>query len=165
MYMSTATAVQAGLKVADAVWVATAQLHRAHPRRTGFTVAEIVEQVKQEGLTDGEDISIYTHVNQHCVANRPPNQAKLRMLFELEDGERRLHCPTEPAHPARNGRFSPEPRDLPQGLLSLIDWYEGWCRRQADRARAEDPLLGLAGTGSGNWDRDAVAHVRRLREE
>ena len=39
------------LKVADEVWLATALLHREHPDRADFTVAEIVERARQEGLT------------------------------------------------------------------------------------------------------------------
>ncbi|KAH0536483.1 hypothetical protein GP486_008880, partial [Trichoglossum hirsutum] len=165
VFVMTPAAVKLDLKVADAVWVAAAMLHRANPRRVGFTVAEIVEKVKAEGLTEGKDVSIYTHVNQHCVSNRPPNDAKLRMLDELDGDLRRLHCPNEPSHPARNGRFCPEPKDLSYELLPLLGWYEEWCQKQATRAREEDPLLELAGTGSGRWERDAVSYVSRLREE
>jgi len=37
-------------KVADEVWVATALLHRAHPEAADFTVEEIVERARKEGL-------------------------------------------------------------------------------------------------------------------
>jgi hypothetical protein len=159
----------ATLKVADAVWVATAMLQREHPEKEGFSVADIVERVKAEGLTEGEEGSIYLHANQHCVANRPPNQARLRMLFQTQGNLRRLFCPTESFHPARNGRFCPEPSELPYELLYLIDWYEGWCvSRRAEQHRLatrHDPLLALAGTGDGRWGLDAVAYVNKLRAE
>ena len=61
------------LKVADEVWLATALLHREHPERPDFTVAEIVERARQEGLTRELRPGVYLHVNLHCVANRPPN--------------------------------------------------------------------------------------------
>jgi hypothetical protein len=153
------------LKVADAVWVATAMLQKEHPKQDGFSVADIVERVKAEGLTDGEDGSIYLHANQHCVANRPPNQARLRMLFQTKGNLRRLYCPTEPFHPARNGRFCPEPSELPIHLLPLIDWYQDWCSKQPRRTITQDPLLALAGTGDGRWGLDAVEYVNRLRAE
>jgi hypothetical protein len=158
----------ATLKVADAVWVATAMLQREYPEKEGFSVAEIVERVKAEGLTEGEDVSIYLHANQHCVANRPPNQARLRMLFETPGNLRRLYCPPEPCHPARNGRFCPEPKELPSRLLGerdLIHWYDKWCVEQHKRATTHDPLLALAGTGDGRWGSDAVAYVNKLRAE
>jgi hypothetical protein len=153
------------LKVADAVWVATAMLHRAHPEAEGFAVADIVDRVMREGLTDGQTGSVYLHANQHCVANRPPKDARLRMLFQTRGNLRRLYCPSDPFHPARNGRSCPNPQELPAALLPLLEWYEGWCRKQARRSVTEDPLLALAGSGEGRWGMDAVGYVRRLREE
>jgi hypothetical protein len=153
------------LKVADAVWVATAMLQKEHPEMEGFSVAEIVARVKAEKLTEGEDGSIYLHANQHCVANRPPNQARLRMLYQTKGNLRRIYCPTEPFHPARNGRVCPEPTDLPVSLLPLVDWYQDWCSKQHRQAATQDPLLALAGTGNGRWGLDAVSYVNRLRAE
>jgi hypothetical protein len=153
------------LKVADAVWVATAMLHREHSKVEGFTVAEIVAKVKEEGLTEKEDISIYLHANQHCVANRAPNQAKLRMLFETQNGLRRLFCPSDPFHAERDGRVIPKASDLPGHLLPLLRWYEEWCAKRRSRASTDDPLLALAGSGKGLWALDAVEYVNRLRAE
>jgi len=153
------------LKVADAVWVATAILQKENPKAEGFSVAEIVDRVKAEKLTEGESGSVYLHANQHCVANRPPNQARLRMLFQTKGNLRRLYCPNEPFHPARNGRFCPEPSELPASLLPLISWYEDWCVKHSRKAAASDPLLALAGTGEGRWGLNAVAYVNKLRAE
>jgi len=116
-------------------------------------------------LTDGEDSSVYLHVNQHCVANRTPNPAKLRMLTETREGLRRLFCASDVFHPERGGRSMPRPADLPAALRPLLDWHESWCVKQRERGAAEDPLLTLAGSGRGLWDRDAVAYVNRLRAE
>ena len=153
------------LKVADAVWLATAMLHREHPKAEGFTIAEIVEKVKQEALTDKEHISIYTHVNQHCVANRPPNQARLRMLIETKDEKRRLFCPSDSFHAERDGRLTPKMDDIPVNLWPLLKWYEDWGARRRGRAVPDDPLMALAGSGKGMWSEDAVKHVHRLRAE
>jgi hypothetical protein len=165
--MSKSAVVQGlDLKVADAVWVATAMLQRENPGSEGFPVGDIVAKVKEEALTEGQESSIYLHANQHCVANRPPNDAKLRMLFQTKDNLRRVYCPSaDPFHPARNGRYCPEPSELPYELLPLFDWYQGWVVKQARRAITQDPLLALAGTGEGRWGQDAVQYVKRLREE
>jgi hypothetical protein len=61
------------LKVADEVWIVTALLHREHPERDDFTVAEIVERARKEGLTPELRPGVYVHAIVHCVANRPPN--------------------------------------------------------------------------------------------
>jgi hypothetical protein len=153
------------LKVADAVWVATAMLHQERPGAEGFEVADIEEKVKQEHLTDKKDSSIYLHANQHCVANRPPNDAKLRMLFETRSGLRRLYCPSDTFHAERDGRMVPKASDLPERLLPLLQWYERWCAKMRSRRAVDDPLLELAGAGKGLWSQDAVAYVNRLRAE
>lgn len=153
------------LKAGDAVWVAVALLHREHPKRQAFSVREIEERVKKEGLTETDDRTVYQHANQHCVANRPPNPAKLRMLYETHDGLRRLYSAGDPFHPERDGRSTPRPEDLPERLRPLLDWYEHWSDKRRERAAVEDPLLRLAGSGRGMWDKDAVAYINRLREE
>jgi hypothetical protein len=68
------------LKVADEVWLATALLHRKHPDRADFTVAEIVERARQEGLTPELRPGVYLHANLHCVANRPRTRAAIGCL-------------------------------------------------------------------------------------
>ena len=140
-------------------------LHKEHPHAEGFTVAEIVARVSAEGLTDREDLSIYLHANQHCVANRPPNQAKLRMLFETKSGLRRLFCPSDSFHPERDGRVVPRTADIPSSMEPLLRWYHDWCSRKRSRLVVDDPLLELTGTGKGMWGEDAVKYVNRLRAE
>lgn len=153
------------LKVADAVWVATAMLQKENPKAEGFSVADIVKKVARENLTEGEESSVYLHANQHCVANRRPNQARLRMLWETRGKLRRLYCPPEPSHPERDGRYRPDASELPASLLPLLDWYQDWCSKQHARTSSQDPLLALAGTGEGRWGLDAVAYVNQLRAE
>ena len=91
------------LKVADEVWLATALLHREQPERADFTVAEIVERARQEGLTPKLRPGVYLHANLHCVANRPPNPGRYLMLVETGPNRRRLYRPGDPAHEARRG--------------------------------------------------------------
>ena len=70
------------IKVADEVWVATALLQRENPKRSSFSVEEIVDRAAKESLVTPQRPGVYVHAMQHCVANRPPNPGKYRMLFE-----------------------------------------------------------------------------------
>jgi hypothetical protein len=94
--------------VADEVWIATALLHREHPDREDFTVAEIVARAREEGVTPQLRPGVYVHATQHCVANRPPNPGRYRMLLETGSNRKRLYRPGDPAPRA--------PRDRPCAL-------------------------------------------------
>ena len=98
------------VKVADEVWVATALLHRENPKRSSFSIEEIVDRAAREGLVKPQRPGVYVHAVQHCVANRPPNPGRYRMLFETPDGYRRLYRRGDPYHPAREGAKTPSPR-------------------------------------------------------
>src|SRR5438105_12031534 len=60
--------VTADIRVADEVWIATALLHREHPRSGDFTLKEIEARIVREGLTDNST-GIYPHLSGHGVAN------------------------------------------------------------------------------------------------
>lgn len=168
------------LKVADEVWIATALLHRESPAQPDFSIDEIVARAKKQALgeevvvgkgmpgTEGAAVAkvrpgLYVHVVQHCVANRPPNPGRYRMLYETSPGRRRLFRPGDSYHPAREGAKTVPNRDeMPYGYHGLIGWYHDWC---AQMRPATDPLLGLAGAGKALWaDEPADDYVRRLRE-
>jgi hypothetical protein len=154
------------VKVADEVWVATALLHREHPERTAFSIEEIVERVQREGLVKPLRPGVYVHAVQHCVANRPPNPGRYRMLIETSDGRRRLYRKGDPYHRNREtSKVTPSPEDLPSRYRGLIDWYNQWSERAARAASQSDPLLDLAGSGRELWKSEhADAYVKRLRE-
>jgi hypothetical protein len=155
------TAVQIDLSAADAVWVATALLHRDHPRKKAFSVQEIVRRVEMENLSSRQPMTIYQHANQHCVANRPPNNARLSMLVETPDGLRRLYHRGDPIDPQRMGaRHLPDPASLTEGYRHLLDWYTAWENKNTGDV-SSDPLLALAGTWTFG---DADAYVREMRE-
>ena len=161
-----ATISKTDLKVADEVWIATVLLHREHPERPDFAVEEIVERVRKEGLAKPLRAGVYVHVVQHCVANRPPNPGRYRMLFETAPGRRRLFRKGDPYHPEREGaKMTPHKEDLPHGYDGLLSWYEAWSQRAIDRSSREDPLLALRGSGKELWAKEhADDYVRRLRE-
>jgi hypothetical protein len=91
------------LKVADAVWVATAHLHQERPDADDFSIAEVIDRTVAEGLTAAKRISIQTHAYRHLVANREPRYATYRMLQETKPGRRRLHWLNDPYHAGRQG--------------------------------------------------------------
>ena len=162
--MSVLTKVH--VKVADEVWISAALLHREHPKRAAFAVEEIVTRAQKEGLVQPLRPGVYVHVVQHCVANRPPNPGRYRMLFETAEGKRRLYRRGDPYHPDREGaKITPSRDDLPERYWELIDWYEQWSERVSRNAPKTDPLLELVGSGRDLWaDEHTDDYVRRLRE-
>ncbi len=154
------------LKVADEVWIAVALLHREHSGRLDFSVEEIVGRAQRENLYGSLRPGVYVHVVQHCVANRPPNPARYRMLLETGPGRRRIFRKGDTYHPQREGgKITPHPGCLPPGYSGLFRWYHEWSRNMAEADLAQDALLALAGSGRELWaDEHADEYVRRLRE-
>ena len=173
------------IKIADAVWIATATLHRANPERADFPVAEIVAQVAAENTGAGEmhAPSVQAHVSVHCVAGKKPQPNRMKMLTETSRGRRRLYRPGDDCHPGRlSGASLPDREALPPACRELLDWYHQdylvpasgvagdpeYSLREADMAwpvAAADPILALEGSGREIWaDEDADAYVSRLRE-
>lgn len=154
------------IKVADEVWIATALLHREHPECADFTIENIVARAKKEGRNLPFRPGVYVHVVQHCVANRPPNPARYRMLFETAAGRRRLFRKGDSYHPERQGaKITPLAEDIPQAYEGLLSWYNDWNSCASAVTPREDPLLALRGSGKHLWsDEHADEYVRRLRE-
>ena len=165
--MATASPV---VKVADEVWLATAMLHQRNPERTDFSVEEIMEfarKAKELRILGPLRPGFYVHVIQHCVANRPPNPARYRMLIETASGRRRLYRPGDSYHPQRDGaRTIPRFEDLPGSWFKgLLNWHKEWCSTFSNRTQDEDPILALVGSGKKLWQgEDPDEYVRRLRE-
>ena len=154
------------IRVADEVWIATASLHRSRPTASDFAIAEIMAQAEAAriaGLSLRPSVKI--HIYLHCVANRPPNRRRYRMLYETAPGRRRLCRLSDPCHPLRSsGKIAPKRGEVPVAYNDLIDWYENVYVAAAG-GRAGDPILGLRGRGREIWaSEDADAYVRRQRE-
>lgn len=154
------------VKVADEVWIATALLHRENPIQPDFSVEEILERAVREQVAGPIRPGVYVHVIQHCVANRAPNPARYRMLFETQSGRRRLFRKGDAYHPAREGsKMIPKPQEMPSGYSDLLSWYRDWSSAAAIASPGTDPLLALAGSGKALWaDEHADEYIRRLRE-
>jgi hypothetical protein len=153
-------------KVADEVWLATALLHREQPERSDFEIEEIVQRAATESGKEPLRPGVYVHIVQHCVANRPPNPGRCRMLFETSPGRRRLFRTGDSYDPAREGaKTIPHTEDIPAKYHSLIAWYRDWNRDSAEDRIKNDPLLALQGSGKELWaDEHADEYIRRLRE-
>ncbi len=153
----------AEIRVADEVWVAVALLHREQPAAADFTLADIEARVRQEGIAGDVRKGVYPHVSVHCVANRPPNPGRYRMLVETAPSRRRLFRPGDSYHPDREGaKTIPRRGEVPRKYHALLDWYE---REYAPRETA-DPLQDLSRKYRSLWkDTDADGYVRRLRED
>ncbi|OGP84889.1 MAG: hypothetical protein A2Y95_10690 [Deltaproteobacteria bacterium RBG_13_65_10] len=157
------------VRVADEVWVATALLHREHPAEQDFTVAEIVERAEKEDILGGGKLrpGVYVHIRQQCVANRPPNPGRYRMLLETNGGRRRLFREGDAYHPARrNAKTHPDRYHLPEKYLPLLEWYQREYAPAKGRPAVVDPILGLRGLGKEIWvGEEPDAYVRRLRKD
>lgn len=162
--MKTAPAID--VKVADEVWVVTALLHHEQPGKADFAVDEIMARADREQLVGRLRPGVYAHVVQHCVANRPPNSGRYRMLVETAPGRRRLFRLGDSYHPQRKGsKITPKIEDLPENYRSLVAWYQDWNRDTLEDRIKNDPLLALYGSGRNLWaDEPADEYVRRLRE-
>ncbi len=153
--------VTADIRVADEVWIAMALLHREHPRSADFSLKEIETRLVREGLTDKRP-GVYPHLSVHCVANRPPDRGRYRMLFETAPSRRRLFRSGDPYHPRREGgKILPERDEIPAKYHSLLDWYQ----RDYASAASTDPLLALAARHRDVWKGvDPDDYVKQLRE-
>ena len=154
------------IRVADEVWLAAASLHRNHPEREDFTINEIMEQAETANVTGRWPLrpGVKVHVYLHCVANKPPNPGRYRMLLETRDGRRRLFRPGDPCHPRRAaGKNMPKRDEIPLSHGELLDWY---VAEYAPRTSADtlDPILALRGLGKDLWtDEAADDYVLRQR--
>ena len=155
------------IRVADEVWIATALLHRQFPGDRDFSVGEIVRRAESEKVTGVAPLrpGVQVHAYLHCVANKPPNPGRYRMLVETSKGRRRLFRPGDPCDPGRTmGKDVPRDEEIPPEYVALIDWYRNEYVRNGER-RVADPILSLRGLGKEIWaDEEADAYVRRLRE-
>jgi hypothetical protein len=154
------------VKVADEVWISTAQLHRANPKKKDFTIDEIMARVQKERIHSPLRPGVRVHVLQHCVANRPKDPARYRMLFATGKFTRRLFRKGDPFHPDRDGsKMIPNSDEIPAKYRFLLDWYETDYAPRTRKSSREDSILELKGLGKEIWkDVNADEYVRKLRE-
>lgn len=151
--------------MADEAWIAAALLHREHPEREDFSIQEIKERVRAEGISGPLRPGVETHVRFHCVAGKPPEPAQLRMLSETVEGRRRLYREGDATHPKRKGKIVPEPDAIPDRYRYLLDWYRNdYALASRDTwLRGVFEMIGAAKEVFNGIDPDE--YVRQLRED
>ena len=185
----TESTINAEVSCAVEVFLATALLHKEQPGRSEFTIQEIVTRAARENITGELRSGIQVHASQHCVANKAPNPAKHKMIFATGKHTRRLLLPEDDLHPGRTGKIFPDPGEVPEKYLPLLEWAQqrfdqGITSRNhaglipnnseaksINRPAAETPRrhlqnlldLRLAGAHLANGE-DPDDYVRRLRE-
>lgn len=156
----------------DAVWIATALLHREHPDVADFSTADIRQRVQTEGIARHvKPITVYLHAQTHCVADFPASPARLRMLESTAPDRRRLFKSGDTYHPDREGpqdhggtRTTPRREALPARFASLLDWYRTHYSASSGNPADSDPILALRGHGKEVWsDEEPDAYVARMR--
>jgi hypothetical protein len=153
------------IKVADEVWIATALLHREHPKREDFSVSEIVARARREHLSAELRPGVQVHAYLHCVANLPPNPGRYRMLYATGKNTRRLFRDGDDFHPERGkGKITPRKENIPSQYYSLLDWYRDKFIGKRGIAEKRDPILDLRGLGKEIWvGEEPDEYVSRLR--
>ena len=129
------------IKVADEVWVACALLHTENPTRTSFPNTEILNRVKKESIADKLRVGIQWHINLHCVANKPANPDRHRMLYELPDGTKRLFKSTDDYHFSReDSKTLPDAWEIPEKYRYLLKWYKEKYDTSTDASTPVKPV-------------------------
>lgn len=104
------------------MFIATALLHKEQPGRPEFTIQEIVNRAAREDISGQLRSGVQVHASQHCVANKAPNPAKHKMIFATGKHTRRLLLPGDEIHSGRTGKIFPEPGEVPEKYLPLLEW-------------------------------------------
>lgn len=166
MSKNIASTPYTAVSVADEVWIATALLHREMPDRSDFTVQEIVARAAREGLHTPLRPGVYVNAVQHCVANRPPNPGRYRMLYGTGKTTRRLFRRGDDSHPLRgSAKATPSRSAIPAGYHHLLDWYDREYASSRPARHRLDAILELSGLGKEIWQGvDPDEYVRQLRE-
>lgn len=113
------------MKVADQLWVAVASLQREQGLNADFSVKEILERARQIDPKGAQRPGLRIHISKHCVAGKPPDPGKYRILHETSRGRRRLYRESDPCHPERReGKTHPSAEEIPERFRDLIEWYE-----------------------------------------
>jgi len=164
--MTLVKANRVNLKVADEVFIATALLHRENPRRSDFTISEIVERAAKENLFGELRPGVRVHASLHCVANRAPNPGRYRMLYATGERTRRLLRAGDAQHPDRTGKIWPDPEEVPAQYRELVDWAkQQYGKASPTQTRWLDGIFQMRGLGRELWrGEDADEYVRKLRE-
>jgi hypothetical protein len=143
-----------GVKVADELFIAVALLTREHPDRLSFSIPEILERAKREGLGRhrSDQSSLKQHAYEHAAANVRPGRGKYRMVYREKDNTIRLLQASDQVHPGRDGKEWPEETDIPERYVPLVRWaQERYASKRSEGKRWLHDVLALRGLGKEIW--------------
>ena len=154
------------LNVADEVFIAAALLQKENPNREDFTIREIVARAAAEKLVIPQRPGVSVNASLHCVANKPPNPGRHRMLYATGLHTRRLLRASDYVHPERDGKIFPDPESVPAKYRELIEWAKRRFGKGGPRAaRWLEGLFHLRGLGRQLWQgEDPDEYVKNHRE-
>ena len=113
------------ITTANAVWIATALLHRENKDKEAFSTKQIFDKAKSLNLLKSVDATLMMHISLHCVANAKAQPDKHRKIFRVIKGWYRLYRPGDSFDESRaNGRSAPLAEEIPEKFSGLIDWYD-----------------------------------------
>jgi len=121
-------------KTADAIWIATALLHKENEKRDAFKIKEITDKVKEIFNLKVNDATISIHVSSHCVANTRASPDRNRILFKVDRALYRLYRPDDKYNSSRSGgKTKPRTEAIPQEFQYLLEWYsKEYCNRKGN---------------------------------
>jgi hypothetical protein len=165
--MARILTVPTEIKVVDEVFIATALLHRENPDREDFTISEIVSRADKENLSGQLRPGVRVHASLHCVANKPPNPGRYKVLYATGERTRRLLQSDDDVHPERTGKTWPDESDVPAQYGELIAWAKQRYEKEGPpRSRWLAGILQMRGLGRELWHgEDPDEYVRKLRED
>jgi hypothetical protein len=134
--------LKAEVSCAVEVFIAAALLHKEQPGRPEFTIREIVNRAARENINGELRSGVQVHASQHCVANKTPNPAKHKMIFATGKHTRRLLLPGDEIHSGRTGKIFPEPGEVPEKYLPLLEWAK--ARYESARIKVSSGAIGWA---------------------
>ena len=115
------------LTMPEAVWIATAILHKDHGADELFTVGQIADTVADRSVYSKppSKTSLQTAITGTCVANTNAASANHRLLYRAKPGKYRLYHKGDDYHKSRKGGLTcPKPDSLPPKYRELVKWYK-----------------------------------------
>ncbi len=163
----SSTYVKTGVKVADELFIVVALLTRERPDRSSFSIPEILERARVEGLGRhrSDQASLKQHAYEHAAANVPPGRGKYRLVYREKDNTIRLLQAGDRVHPGRDGKEWPDVKDVPENYVPLVRWaQERFANRKVEGKPWLHELLALRGLGKEIWKGvNADEYVSELR--
>ena len=146
------------ISTANAVWIATALLHKENPKKEAFRTGEIFAKVNSLNLLNVSPDTIKMHISSHCVADGKRSPDTHRKLKRVGTGWYRLYVEGEKCHEDRkNGKTAPIKESIPEKYRELVDWYNN----HYSIVHAREKIIG---TVQQNYENENSIQYSQIRE-